>query len=331
MNIQEKQQQNTERFLTSYLMRKDLSQVSGYDESQSLETSPGKTPAPVRPFNGNLRCGQIRLLANVDQITYIVLLRKLGDDAFLTMAFSHYDFPATDKELSLDRDAGLYLNVLQVWNTRTLLNETLRKSWLYGTLPEKMCDDAWTFWLFMTTESPLPGRLAERSGTPITGENDLRLGYLQEEMDIFAKVDSSGLEQAEADPINETPESENNPSQDWMNGLILPSSLWPEKEMALAAGEEKKMLQEKCAIEGRDEILSIKYSPNKNTIWVYIFSADRRISTALDDAEIIDENECRLGSIRNGECTANVKGDFNGRIALRLADGTVCLLKKLPQ
>ena len=330
MNTMEKCRRNTENFLRSYHIQKAMSEVSGFDESQDLKTSADIPSAPVRPFHEDLQCGQIRLLADVDSVTYIVLLRRWGDNAFVTMAFSHYDFPATDEEMSLEREVGMYLNVLQVWNTRTLMDETLRKSWLCGTLPEEMCSDAWTFWLALTAGSELPDRLREKSGTPIEDENDVRLEYLQEEMAVFAKVDSMDLALAETPSTEEAPEvkAEDNPFLDWLNGLILPPLWRSEDSLALAAGGEKDIIQKKCAIESREEILSLEYAPKKNAVWIHVFSADRTISTSLDGTQIIKADERSLGTIQNGECVLNVEKGFDGSIALRLKDGMVCLLEE---
>lgn len=330
MSIMQKQLQNTENFLTAYLMEKDLSKVSGCDEHPHTKTSPEIVLAPVKPYDKDLQCGQIRLLADVDRITYIVLLCNWGDNAFVTMAFSHYDFPATNEELSLERDVGLYLNVLQVWNTCALLNETLRKSWLCGKLPEEMCNDALTFWMSMTTGKALPDRLAERSGTPVTKEDDIRLEYLQEEKFVFAKFDSSDLAPVEMDVSVESPEAktEDNPFLDWMKGLILPP-LWQEEELALAAGGEKKPIQKKCSIEGREEILILEYSQNEGKVWIDILLPDESgWSTALDGSGILDEEENERAVIENGKCVFEQRKPFNGSIGLRLKDRTIHTLKE---
>ena len=329
MNTMEKCRQNTENFLRSYLIQKAMSEVSGYDEALGLETSADIPSTPIRPFNEDLQCGQIRLLADVDRLTYIVLLRRWNDKAFMTMAFSHYDFPATDEEMSLDRDVGLYLNVLQAWNTRSLMDKTLKKSWLCGTLSEEQCNDAWTFWLAMTIGSELPERLKEKSGIPVEDEDDVRLEYLQEEMAVFAKVDSMDLTLAETSSADESPETEAEGSSalDWLNGLILPPLLHRQDAMALAAGSEQENILKTCAIDGRAEFLCLEFSPEEETVWIDILSADGQgIATTLDDSEIVDSDEQVLGVIRNGKCKLRVSRDFDGSIAIRLKDGTICIL-----
>ena len=333
MNTMEKCRQNTENFLRSYHIQKAMSEVSGYDETQGPKISANVPSTPIRPFNEDLQCGQIRLLADVDRITYIVLLRRWNDNAFMTMAFSHYDYPATDEEMSLERDVGLYLNVLQAWNTRSLMDETLKKSWLCGTLSEEQCSDAWTFWLALTTGSELPERLREKSGIPIEDENDIRLDYLQEEMAVFSAVDSADLTLAETSSAEKSPETEaeSSSSLDWMNGLIL-FPLWNRNEpMPLAAGGEKKAIRKKCVIDGRKEILHLAFSSEEGTAWIDIFSADDSdFSVALDGSKIVDADECELGTILDGSCMLTVGKDFDGRIAIRLKDGTICTLEEKP-
>ncbi len=125
----------------------------------------------------------------------------------------------------------------------------------------------------------------------------------------------------------------------WKNGENTPQcfassikSWWSsdEEEFAFAAGKEKKPIHMNCAIENHEEILSMKYSPNSNTVWIYIFSSDKAdYSSALDNSEIVDRDGGVLGKIQNGKCILNVKKGFDGSIALRTSDGKICFLKDL--
>lgn len=326
MKTTDKCLENTENFLRSYLIQKDLSQVSGCEPRPATLPADLKT-APVKPFDTDLKCGQVRLLADVSRPTYIVLLRRQGDDAFVTMAFSHYDFPATNEELSLERYAGCYLNVLQVWNTRALYDETLRRSWLCGTLPGAVCDDAWDFRLSITTGSPMPEHLIDKTGTPIEQSDDIRLEYLREETLPFAGIRTADQESAES----ATDEEENN-AANWfdMDRYFLPSPL-PAETMALAAADEKKNINTRCAIHGREETLCLEYSPDENKVWIDVFDAGagNRVLT-LDHAAIVNVKGKELGTIQGGECMFDVEPSFDGSIGIRTEDGTVYILEELP-
>ncbi len=102
-----------------------MSSVSGSIENNETVIPFHINKNSLNPFNTDLDCGQIRLLRDVERITYVVLLRRWERDSFVAMTFSHYDFPATDEEFKPDFDGGIYLNTLQAWNTRTLQDETL--------------------------------------------------------------------------------------------------------------------------------------------------------------------------------------------------------------
>lgn len=314
MTVEDKRRENTANFLNSYYIQRKLSEVSGFDENASMETSHGVRSAAIHEFDTDLKCGQIRLLADVERITYVVLLQRCGDDAFVTTAFSHYDFPATDKEMALKGRAGLYLNVLQIWNTRTLRSEILRKSWLCGTLSEAVCRDAWNFWLSLCSGKELPEHILAASGTPIEDDDDIRRQYMREEKQVFAAVDAadSGL-----------------PS--WFDDSLILPPLWPKLPEVLAAGDEKKNIRKKCSIDTRQEVLSMVFSPTEKRAWIKILNADMSdFSTALDGAEVIDSREKVLGAISSGRCDFAVEADFDGSVAIRLADGSVCILTAMP-
>ena len=69
----------------------------------------------IKEYDKNLQAGQIRLLPNVKELTYVLLLNSWGEEAYVITAFSHYAEPATNEELLIDAEAGLFLNTLQIW------------------------------------------------------------------------------------------------------------------------------------------------------------------------------------------------------------------------
>ena len=321
MNIEEKRCENTRNFLNSYYLQKDLGTVSGFDENAPMETSCEIRSAAIHEFDTDLKCGQVRLLAYVERITYVVLLHSWGDDAFVTTAFSHYDFPATDKEMALNGRSGLYLNVLQIWNTRTWRSEILRKSWLCGTLSEAVCRDAWNFWLSLTSGEKLPERILAASGTPVEDSDDIRWQYLREEKQVFAAVD--GADPDHADQKFGLPS--------WFDDSLILPPLWQPKQEVLAARDEKGNIRKKCSIDTRQELLSMVFSPTEKRAWIKVLSPDMSdFSTALDGSEIIDARGKVLGVISRGRCDFAADAYFDGSVAIRLSDGSVCILTSVP-
>ena len=100
--LDEKRELNTTCFLRSYCIQKQMSTVSGFDETLNMTTAKAVKLYPKNPYDTNLQEGQIRLLSQPERITYVVLLQRAENDSFVVMAFSHYDFPASDEEFKTE-------------------------------------------------------------------------------------------------------------------------------------------------------------------------------------------------------------------------------------
>ena len=323
-NLLKKQQNNTNNFLTSYEIRKQLCEACGSDEKYSHETSANIPLASVAEFDKKLEVGQVRLLTDVNEVTYILLLKKWDDDSFLVTAFSHYNFPATNEELSLGCYAGAYLNVLQIWNTRTLRNPILQKSWICGTLSERVCDEAWLFWNSMINGSQLSDDILSRTGTPIEDIEDIRIQYMREEISIWEKIDADDLATEDADDLSDEESSVLSFSIFDDYKLMIPK-LWESEGYSLAAADECDNIYLDCSLYERSEIIKVAYSPGENKLILNIFDNGKRTSS-LDNAEVIDVNEISLGTIRNGQCFITGLDNFDARFALRLENGEIVLL-----
>lgn len=320
MNVKKICSRNTQDFLRSYQIRKAMESVSGFDESQLQETTISVSVSEIKPFDLDLQCGQIRILADVEQLTYVLLLKRWSRDAFLVTAFSHYDFPATDEEMSLERYVGAYLNVLQIWNTHVLQDEKLRKGWCCGTLPEDLRHDAEKFWQTLASGQSVEDSLLVRSGTPIVDSDDPRLRYMLEEGSTFSEIDGGDLNFAQ----RKVPSA-----SDLFDSNLMLLPLW-ENGMALAAGEGEKIIHKNCVIDGCLEKLILHYSAEENSVWIDIFTGDLSTRTSsLDGAKIVDSRENILGVIADGRCKFVAGAEFDGSIALCKKDGRVCILTEI--
>ena len=316
-DVDSKRSQNTGHFLCSYGIQKKMSAVSGFDEERDMRTGNAVELCPQNSFDTNLKEGQIRLLSQLERITYVVLLRRWEEDSFVVMTFSHYDFPATDEEFKPGFDGGMYLNTLQAWNTRTLRDETLEKSWLIGDLPASDCSDAWDFWEHLMTGRDLRAGLLEKTGLPITSPDDPRIQYMNEELAAFDPLDDAELAEG------------SRTSPGWLDRIELPP-LWQNDELALAAGDEKQDFAAECTPYGYDEFVSIVFSPHEKTLRVNVYTADQsEISHAFDSWELVSEERTVLGSVRDGFCLVRDLGSFDGKCALRdPSNQTVVILEK---
>lgn len=320
MNLTEIQNRNTENFLQSYNIRCKMREVSGYDE----EISEGnfadcKIPA-IKDFDKTLAAGQVRLLPDAKELTYVLLLHEWEDNAYVVSAFSHYAAPATDEELQIAPDAGLFLNTLQMWNTRTLRNEILEKSWLIGNVSEEICEDAWLFWSSMITGEELPERLLSRTGIPISDDEDIRLEYMAEESQIFSEIDANDLDFSEE--IDEDYGEFSLP--DWLQPKLVLPALWSEKQTAFAAGDEKENIRIKCNISETDNNLLVEYSQAEGALYLEVYDKNfSQESRALDGAQVIDAEENILGVIQDGFCKINDLFDFDGSFGIKTQEGKI--------
>ena len=114
----------TEAFLRSMKIREMLSLKEDEEDCSTSGNVKLSRRLPFHPFLGE---GQIRLLSQPDELVYVLLMKKWDERSYLVVPFSSYSYPATDLELKVGQKFGGYLEVLQLWNVRTLQNETLRK------------------------------------------------------------------------------------------------------------------------------------------------------------------------------------------------------------
>lgn len=283
----EERKKHVASFVTSYFMHKKMEEVSGFYENGDFSTT--VKPVEKNPFDEELEAGQIRLLADTERITYVALLKRWGDDAFIVMPFSRYNSPATDEELKTNFDGGLYLRVLQAWNTRTLQDTTLKKSWCIGTLPQNDLDDAWTMWEATIADVTLSDDILQRTGLPIYRKQDPRLKYKREELVNFARIDAEDLALLETVPAT----TQKNTITLW--------KLLDRRSAALAAGDEKNNLAFNLEIAEPKATIFIEYSQHDKRLFFDVYDANGAPTTMLDGCIILDAADDRqLGVIQNG-------------------------------
>ena len=285
-------------FLNTYLLDCELRDAPDDEADRSFETSREITLSAPRPFTGNLKEGQIRLLSQTDEITYAVLLRRWDDHSFLIAPYSQFSDPATDRELKTNQDGGAGLRVLQIWNIRTAMDETLKKSWLIGNLNPQDLQDAWRIWEWSLGGAPLESRILERTGVPVYREDDPRLRYQQESLANFAAFDAEDeafLENLDA----ESERTQDSPSLATMVALtkkVFCDFCAHEKRTALAAAAAPT--QKMRTLRFDSGILALSVMEDTATIRVY--DSDGNDSDALDGFAVQLENGERLGVVADG-------------------------------
>ena len=311
----EQRKKSVTDFLASYLMDRELASVPVFDEDEDMTTV--GTVCEAGAYDKDLAEGQIRLVKDTERITYVVLLRRWEADSFLVMPFSWYNDPATEEEFRCEFDGGLFLRVLQAWNTRTLQDETLEKSWLIGELPEKDMEDAWNFWQYTLGLEDVSDDLLQRSGLPIYDEQDPRIEYKREELKNFAKLDVLDMENAEKCRVLDFRAYLN--SSESIYSVFANQEEEEEVAYAMAAGDEEEDLQFTYTIAERGIECSVTYEKAEKQLYIKVYDKDGKRTSALDECQVMDKSSrTSLGVIQDGRLI--VAGVDSSSLVLYFAD-----------
>lgn len=148
----------------------------------------------VRPFDTDVAAGQIRILADLERLTYVVVL-PWGEGVWAIIPFSHFRSPATDKELLAEEadDAPLLQKVYQVWNMRTLHTRIVQRGWVDGEVSaaDRTALSAMAQYHLLGTD--LPAELVTRTGVPVSAPSDPRREYIKDAMGLFLELANEEL------------------------------------------------------------------------------------------------------------------------------------------
>lgn len=198
----EKQKENTLRFFAELKNMQYLRNHCNFStDSDEHDDETADTPEireqfkkAVRPFNPLPQQGEIRLLSQLDKITYVAVLHWDCCHS-LIIPLSHYCTPATDKEMQAEnyKENGLFQKIYQCWNARTVNNVLLAKSWLVDKISEDEISNLKAMMRYSLLGEELPTDIQDRTGIPIYREEDPRLEYMREATELFAALDAEDL------------------------------------------------------------------------------------------------------------------------------------------
>ncbi len=313
--IRDMRKANSKAFLSAYLIDRRLREISGFDEDEKMPTTIDGELPPMNPFDDNLQEGQIRLLSQPSELTYAVLLRRWGENAFVVAPFSHFDSPATEYELKTKFDGGLCLQVLQIWNIRTALDATLKKSWLIGNLPKEDIDDAWKLWEWSLGGADLSNSVSERTGLPIIRMADPRNEYRKREMEKFAPFEAEDERHA---IFLHAPEP-----------IVIPED--STETIALAAAEKNCGSTNLYAIDNGELLLQVEFSPAGNQAVLSILdAADGSLSSKFDGCPLLDEEKGAIATFEGGVIRLDGTSTLSsGKLAILSEDGEPITLVKV--
>ena len=209
------QEKNTWNFVREFKILEALDKIEDDAEESSTVEIDGETKESFRkkarelvsPFQWYIQPGEIRLLPQTERLTYGVVLPWSWSHCLL-VPLSHCQNPATDEELYSDgEDRGLFQQVFQIWNTRTVSKTLLSKSWVAGKISEtdmarinKMLKHSWL-------GEELPEDIRQMTGIPLLKGYDIRRKFLHDEFENFEALDAESaawdleLEDVESDSV----------------------------------------------------------------------------------------------------------------------------------
>ena len=290
-------------------------------ETDALDNTTSVEPTNYAPFDTDLASGQIRLLSQPERITYVALLRRWEDDSFVVMPFSHFSAPATDEEFKLENDRGHFARVLQAWNTRTLQDNTLKKSWLVDNLTEEEAQQAWDLWCSTITGNELSDKILQRTGLPIYRDDDPRLEYKREECANFDQLDAEDLAELEQQPkwpiiFQPLPAP---------RGDIAASAAFAwSSNQRLAAGAAKPNPQYEYVTEVADQKLTVafEYSQHERKLNIRVYDERGEISKLLDNYQVWSiQSDQSLGTIQEGKLKVEYNWEEGNAIQIVSTDG----------
>ena len=298
------------------------------EKEEDLHTAYDDKISPPAPYDTELAPGQIRVLPNTQRITYVALIKRWEADSFLIMPFSNFSVPATEYEFLTEYNGGVWQRVLQVWNARTLQDETLQKSWVSDTLPAQDLEDAWHLWEKSLGGKEVEDRLLLKTCLPIYHLEDPRLDYKRKELKNFAKIDMEDLQLLEQPPY--THSSFADKILEALKDKRLHDCLLDGKAFfqtnAMAAGTSQEALQfdyhfdEKADNAYQGIEVFAEYSPYDHRMDFYVNDSTNGESTdRLDEYVIYDLGQKKpLGCIANG--VLQISYDFTEESKLLFLD-----------
>ncbi len=317
MNVR---QESVDRFLVQQELRKRLSAVdagAGACEPSAEDAAAREECARrVRPFDKDIEAGQIRMLSGTERPTYALVARRWDENSWLLLPFSNYSEPATETEMKLRPSGGIGLRVLQLWNARSLLEQTVAKSWLVAELSAEDIEDALGAWKWSVGVGELSEDQLSRTGLPIMRRDDPRISYEDEELTNFKTMDAEDMSRLEwLESV-----------QDGLDEQELKPFVFADvfrEDYALAAGEAVNPVAADCLVPGFDGSVNVRYVPAENKLHIRVFAPDGTRSKDLDGRSVFGGGANMLGVISGGDFACVLKSQFDGVVCLADADGNV--------
>ena len=260
-------------------------------------------PAKPHPFDSEIKEKDIRLLPQPERLTYIAVLRQLAPELYLAVPYSHFSVPADDREILSENESGLYLHVLQLWNTTEVAKEIIAQTWKIGTISSNEQDTICKFIDALNFKMELSAEQRALTSVPMTGLDDPRQRYFHQEKANLEPFLKENMEVCDRLTLQDTFQT-------------LTKEMCFSVEERMAAGREKKNPFCKCRISGFNEIATIEYAEQEQTLRFKIYAQDNSFSNAFDKWKLVGHSGEYLGTINAGRCIVKNLTGFDGRCCL---------------
>lgn len=314
-------------------MEEDETGIAGDSAEKLLPHADSDLSDPKRPFDAEIRPGDIRLIpfAKPDSLDLPLFCSVLSlwpeedetteNRLWVTCLFSRMGEPGLPSEWQTGED--LPFSALSLWNSQLVPEGFLRNTWCLETWPDSTRQKALSIYKAWFLGQDIPADLSEEVGPPIRRSDDPRNQYLLQEQErgrVFGEAirEWETAQRTASDPENRIPD----------NLIAFPSPGGSESALLAARDDpaERPLVTGAYRVTTNPEItvqVSESVDPMKLALEVLEDSPG-----LLEGAGIFDATKRRLGEITDG--TANIDRPKDGRFALFAADGTPILLEETP-
>lgn len=319
-----------EGFLVQLALRRRLSEIDAGEDvhdmtQEEIAAARVECARRIHPFDQEIAPGHVRMLSGTERPTYVLVARRWTNKSWLVIPFSDFSEPATETELKFRIDGGVGIRVLQLWNARSLLEQTLAKSWLVYTLQAAELDDAITAWKWSVGEGELSDDQIVRTGLPIMRRDDPRIAYEDSEISNFAKLDGEDIAATTRLAWQEIVRM--NIALRGRIGNAFGKSRAFEDDKVLAAADVTAPVSADCKVEGLDGVVHVRYAPADGHLMLRVFGPDGNRSQVLDGWGVFGKDAELLGMISEASFACEIKDGFDGVLALADEDGNVYSLQ----
>ena len=159
------------RFVEVFLREWEMSRDAIRRRRTRLRGVGSKEIGSSRPFDADVRTGEIRVFADFPSPVLGLVTDDLGDDGWLVVPISEFSVPATDREILLgDR-------VYRLWDGFTAPRRTVERGWIVERVSFLDRDAVMRALRVVRSGDEMSDDLAECTAYPVLSTDDPRLEY----------------------------------------------------------------------------------------------------------------------------------------------------------